>query len=308
MKLLAIDGNSIINRAFYGIRPLNAPDGTPTNAIYGFFSMTGKIAKDTNPDAIAVAFDVRQPTFRHQAYSEYKAGRHPTPPEFYVQMDLLKKLLVDFNIPVITCPGFEADDILGTLSKMCEDKQIDCIVYTGDKDSFQLVGDYTNVYLPKTTPEGPQVFVYDKARIASEFGGLEPKQMIDLKALQGDKSDNIPGVPGIGPKTAIELVSKFGSIENIYAEFDNLANDTAKINSTFGVSKGVAEKLINGKESAEFSKFLGTIKRDIPVGVTLDYLKVVPADPNIVYNDLTKLGLNRFIKDWNIVPDEPERD
>ena len=297
MKLLAVDGNSIVNRAFYGIRPLSSPSGIPTNAIYGFINMVDRLKKETQPDAIAVAFDVKQPTFRHEMYDEYKAGRHASPDELRQQIALLKDLLTDFGIAVVTCPGYEADDILGTLARKCEQENWDCVVYTGDKYSFQLVSDNVTVYWPKSGPGGTQNIVYDTAKIAEEFQGLTPEQMIDLKALQGDNSDNIPGVPGIGPKTAISLISKYGSIENIYADIDALDE-----------KDGVKNKLRAGMESAAFSKTLGTICRDAPIDVELEDLYPKEPDRAIVSEDLHALGLNRFIEQWDIDNETPDKD
>lgn len=297
MKLLAIDGNSIVNRAFYGIRPLHGPDGTPTNALYGFLTMVEKIKHEVQPDAVAVAFDVHHPTFRHEAYDAYKAGRHETPDDLRTQIRILKDMLRDFEIPVIECPGYEADDVLGTLASMCQREGHDCVLYTGDKDSFQLIDDNVQVYFPKTGPGGSQTLVYDKARIAAEFNGLTPKQLIDVKALQGDTSDNIPGVAGIGPKTAVTLISKYGSIESIYNDLENLPE-----------KDGVKEKLRVGEDSANFSKFLGTINCDAPIGVQLDDLYPGNPDPSIVYEVLDAFGLNKFIQAWNIDRDDMEID
>ncbi len=293
MKLLAIDGNSIVNRAFYGIRPLNAPDGTPTNAIYGFFSMVDRLKKELKPDAIAVAFDMHSPTFRHDMYDEYKAGRHETPDELRSQIALLKDLLRDFAIPVLECEHYEADDILGTLARQCTAEGHECFIYTGDKDSLQLVDDKVTVYLPHTKPGGTETLVYDKAKIAADFGGLTPKQLIDVKALQGDSSDNIPGVAGVGPKTAITLIAKYGSLENMY---DVIAQTPEK--------GKLQDKLMDGKDSALFSQTLGTICTNAPIDCRVSDLR--PGKPNrdIVLEDLTALGLNRFIQQWKL--DEPE--
>jgi DNA polymerase-1 len=295
MKLLAIDGNSIVNRAFFGIRPLSGPDGTPTNAIYGFLSMVDRLKNEIHPDMIAVAFDVHQPTFRHEVYDEYKAGRNPMPDELRVQIPLLKDMLRDFGIPVLECPGYEADDILGTLSRRCMESGDECYLYTGDRDSFQLISDWVYVCFPKSSPTGTQNIMYDKARIAEEFGGLSPSQLIDVKGLQGDSSDNITGVIGIGPKTAVSLIAKYGSINNIYDNLDNLPE-----------SEKLRTKLRNGKEDAFFSKMLGTICCDAPIGVCLDDLHPNRPDMNAVYDDLSSLGLNRFIQSWGIEREEVE--
>lgn len=295
MKLLAIDGNSIVNRAFYGIRPLNAPDGTPTNAIYGFLNMVDRLKHEVQPDAIAVAFDVKVPTFRHEMYDDYKAGRHATPDELRSQIALLKDLLHDFGIPVLECPGYEADDILGTLAARCMESGDECVIYTGDKDSLQLVDEWVTVYLPHTKPGGTETIVYDKAKIAADYSGLTPKQLIDVKALQGDSSDNIPGVSGIGPKMATMLIAKYGSLEKLYEAIEHVPE------------KGkLQEKLMNGKDSAFFSQTLGTICTDAPIGCTLYDLYPSTPNPNVVLEDLEALGLQKFIRDWNIEREEIE--
>ncbi|MBO7217846.1 MAG: DNA polymerase I, partial [Clostridia bacterium] len=187
MKLLAIDGNSIINRAFYGIRLLSTKDGQFTNAVYGFINILNKLKESENPDGIAVAFDVKKPTFRHEKYSEYKAGRHETPPELLVQFAPLKKWLSLMGYKVIECPGYEADDILGTIAEMCEKNGIDCAIATGDRDALQLIGDRVRVVLATTKMGGPEIVNYDKAALFEKYG-LTPEQMIDLKALMGDSS------------------------------------------------------------------------------------------------------------------------
>lgn len=293
MRLLAIDGNSIVSRAFYGIRPLNAPDGTPTNAIYGFFSMVDRLKKEVQPDAVAVAFDMHSPTFRHDMYDEYKAGRRETPNDLLIQLVLVKDLLRDFEIPVLECEHYEADDILGTLAAKCAATGDTCCIYTGDKDSLQLVNGSVTVYLPHTKPGGTETLVYDEAKIAADFGGLKPKQLIDVKALQGDSSDNIPGVPGVGPKTAISLIAKYGSLENLYDTIEHTPE------------KGkLQEKLMDGRDSAFFSQTLGTICTNAPIDCELDDLYPGEPDLGIVLEDLTGFGLNRFIQQWHI--DEPE--
>lgn len=295
MRLLAIDGNSIVNRAFYGIRPLNAPDGTPTNAIYGFLSMVDRLKTELKPDAIAVAFDLHSPTFRHDMYDEYKAGRHETPDDLRKQIPILKDLLRDFAIPVLECEHYEADDILGTLAVRCMASGDECFIYTGDKDSLQLVNSNVTVYLPHTKPGGTETLVYNEAKIAADFGGLTPRQLIDVKALQGDSSDNIPGVPGVGPKTAISLIAKYGSLENLYDTIEHTPE------------KGkLQEKLMDGRDSAFFSQTLGTICTNVPLDCEISDLRPGVPDRSIVLEDLTAFGLNRFIQQWHI--DSPEID
>ena len=253
MKLLAIDGNSIINRAFYGVRLLSTKDGKFTNAVYGFISILLKLREAENPDGIAVAFDLKKPTFRHEKYAEYKAGRHATPPELLEQFAPVKEWLRLMGYKVIECEGFEADDILGTLAEMCEQNGIDCAIATGDRDALQLIGERVRVVLATTKMGGPETMNYDKAALFEKYG-LTPSQMIELKALMGDSSDNIPGVQGVGEKTATELITKFGNIDYIYENLDSL-----------DIKPGVKAKLEADKENAYFSRWLGTICRTSPI-------------------------------------------
>ncbi len=246
MKYLIIDGNSIINRAFYGIKLLNAKDGHFTNAIFGFFNILLNLTENYSPDSVIVAFDVHHPTFRHEMYTEYKAGRKGAPPELLEQFEPLKELLKAYGCKIVECPGFEADDILGTLSVSINDND-KCYIATGDRDSLQLISDNVSVLLTTTKMGKTQTVEYDKSRLYEEYG-VTPSGMIEIKALQGDSSDNIPGVAGIGPKTAAELIKKYGTIDVIYDNID-----------TIDVTAGVRNKLITGKESAFLSRILGTI-------------------------------------------------
>lgn len=252
MKYLIIDGNSIINRAFYGIKLLNAKDGHYTNAIFGFMNILLGMDEKYNPDCIIVAFDVHQPTFRHKMYDDYKAGRKSPPPELLEQFEPLKSLLRAYGCKIIECPGFEADDILGTLS-VSVDANDHCYILTGDRDSLQLIKKNVTVLLATTKMGKTQTIEYTEELLFKEYG-ISPHGMIELKALQGDNSDNIPGVPGIGPKTAGELIKKYGSIDYIYENFDNIE-----------ATAGVKTKLLSGKESAFFSRILGTISLEAPV-------------------------------------------
>ena len=204
MKLLAIDGNSIINRAFYGIKLLSTKDGQYTNGIYGFINILNKLLDSEKPDGVAVAFDLKAPTFRHKKYAEYKAGRKGMPPELASQMPILKEWLKLAGYSTIECEGFEADDILGTLAQLCEESGNECVISTGDRDSLQLVSDKTRVLLAATKMGHPEIINYDKAALFERYG-LTPDEMIELKALMGDSSDNIPGVAGVGEKTVPTL-------------------------------------------------------------------------------------------------------
>ena len=261
MRLLVIDGNSIVNRAFYGIKLLTTKDGQFTNGIYGFMNILIRLKQECDPDRVAVAFDVHAPTFRHKMYDEYKAGRKGMPDELRSQMPILKELLTLLGYTIIEKEGYEADDILGTLSAQCkgDDK---CFVATGDRDSLQLVSDNTTVLLAATKMGKATTVVYDKSKIMEDYG-VEPKGMIEIKALMGDSSDNIPGVAGIGQKTAGDLITRFGSIDYIYDHIDEL-----------DIKKGVREKLIADKDNAYLSRTLGTINLEAPIDLNMDNYKV----------------------------------
>ena len=243
MRLLAVDGNSIVNRAFYGIRPLTTKDGQFTNAIYGFLTMLYKIKNEENPDAVAIAFDLKTPTFRHKAYAGYKATRKGMPEELASQMEPLKKLLTLLGYKLVTCEGFEADDILGTLAKACEENGNECVIATGDRDSLQLVSDKTSVHLCSNK----QDILYTPEKILETYG-VTPKELIEIKAIQGDTSDNIPGVAGIGPKGAGDLIQRYHTVEYIYDHLDELE-----------IKDGVRKKLTASKENAILSRMLGEI-------------------------------------------------
>ena len=268
MKLLILDGNSILNRAFYGVRQLTTKDGRFTNGIYGFLAILLRLKEECHPDAVAAAFDLRAPTFRHKMYDGYKAGRKPMPQELAQQMQPLKELLPTLGVTVLEMEGYEADDILGTISRWCEeDQDVRCYIATGDRDALQLVSEETSVLLASTKAGRPVTTEYTPASVLEEKG-VDPIQLIDVKALMGDSSDNIPGVPGIGEKTATELISRFHDLDSIYA-------DPEKLN----VKKGVLQKLLDGKESAYLSRELGTICRKVPLRTDLKSLLDAPSDP-----------------------------
>ena len=262
MKLLAIDGNSIINRAFYGIKLLSTKSGLYTNGIYGFMNILGKLCDMESPDGIAVAFDLKAPTFRHKEYAEYKAGRKPMPEELRGQFPLLKRLLTLMGYTCIEKEGFEADDILGTLAHICETTGNTCVIATGDRDSFQLVSDKTHVLLSATKAGRPEITEYTPETIMEKYG-VTPPQMIDIKALQGDASDNIPGVAGIGEKTAGELIRNYGSIDRIYDELD-----------TLDIRDSLRMKLAAGRDMAFLSRRLGTICRTVPIEADIESYRI----------------------------------
>ncbi len=253
LKLLVIDGNSIVNRAFYGIKLLSNKNGQYTNAITGFFNMILKLETEYKPDEVAIAFDLKAPTFRHKMYSDYKAHRKGMPEELASQMPILKELLCFLGYNCVSLEGFEADDILGTLAKACEKRGDTCYIATGDRDSLQLVTDTSTVLLLSTYMGKSTTYVMDKAAILEKYN-LTPKQLIDVKSLMGDASDNIPGVAGIGEKTALTLIQNFGSLQGVYDNIDDAS-----------IKKGAREKLINGKESANVSYELATINCAVPI-------------------------------------------
>lgn len=293
MKLLVLDGNSIINRAFYGIKLLTTKDGRYTNAIYGFMNIFYKLCDELHPDSVAFAFDLKAPTFRHKMYDEYKAGRKPMPPELAEQMPVLKDLLRALGYKIVTKEGYEADDILGTLAFSCKEGD-ECYIATGDRDSLQLVGDNVKVLLASTKMGRPETNIYDVKRIKDDYG-VTPHQLIHIKALMGDSSDNIPGVSGVGQKTAQSLISELGSIQNIY---DNI--DTIDIRET------LRNKLKNDKDSAFMSYKLGEICKSVPIET--DYSFYVPDEGDKgealsilrsleMYKLIDKIGLNTVTYD-----------
>lgn len=287
MRLLVIDGNSILNRAFYGIKLLTTKDGRYTNGIYGFMNIFHRLLEDCKPDRVAVAFDVKAPTFRHEMYTEYKAGRKGMPDELREQMPVLKELLALLGYAVVEKAGWEADDILGTLSVQMKEGDR-CFIATGDRDSLQLVSENTTVLLASTKMGRTQTVAYDSQKIMEEYG-VTPKQMIELKALQGDSSDNIPGVAGVGPKTAGELIQKYGSIDYIYENIDSLE-----------IKPKLREKLIEGKESAFLSRKLGTISLEAPIDTDMDAYVQTEGDKGAATRLLASLEMFKMIETFEL--------
>ncbi|MBC8570229.1 DNA polymerase I [Zongyangia hominis] len=288
MKLMAVDGNSVLNRAFYGIRLLSNKDGIYTNAIFGFINIILKLMDDIKPDAVAFAFDLKAPTFRHLMFDDYKANRKGMPEELAVQLPLVKELLVDLGYKIVEKEGYEADDILGTLAQRCKDDGDECVIATGDRDSLQLVGDGVTVVLAATKMGRAEYTVYGPEEVREKYG-VTPTQFIDVKALMGDASDNIPGVAGIGEKTATDLISRFGSIEYIFEHFDEIE-----------LKPGVRKKLQDAQGIAQMSKVLATIDLDAPVECGARcYVRGVPDEGAAVrllsklemYSTIQRLGL-----------------
>ena len=253
MRLLVIDGNSIANRAFFGIKLLTTKDGRYTNAIFGFLNIMLSLLKESQPDEVAVAFDLKAPTFRHKMYEGYKATRHGMPDELAQQMPVLKEILTDLGYRIVTAEGWEADDILGTLAAACAARQDDCFLATGDRDSLQLVSDTTTVLLATTALGRSKTVTMDVDAIREKYG-IEPKQLIEVKSLMGDASDNIPGVRGIGENTALSLVQNFGSLEGVYEHIDDKR-----------IKPKQREHLLECRELAQLSHTLGTIRTDAPI-------------------------------------------
>lgn len=283
MKLLAVDSNSILNRAYYGIRLLTTRNGEYTNGIFGFLNILFKILDEVRPDRVAFAFDVKAPTFRHERFEGYKAQRKGMPDELAAQLEPLKSILRMLGYPILELPGFEADDILGTLSLLCRERGDECVIATGDRDSFQLVGEGVTVRLASTRMGQSHAEVIDEAAIREKYG-VSPAQMIDVKALMGDASDNIPGVAGIGEKTALDLIRKFSSLDGVY---ENLESPEIK--------KGVREKLRLGKEMAYESRVLAEIDKKVPLPASLDDLVPGERDNDGLYRLLDRLELRTTI-------------
>ena len=292
-KLVVIDGNSILNRAFYGImssKMLQTADGTYTNAVYGFLAIMFKILEDVKPEYLAVAFDVKHPTKRHEMYKEYKGTRKGMPDELAVQMPIIKNVLKTMNIKVIELPGYEADDILGTLAKYSEKQGVDTILLTGDRDSFQLASNHITIRIPRTKAGKTEVEDFDRNKILEVYG-LEPEQLIEVKGLMGDTSDNIPGVPGVGEKTALNLIKEFANIDSIYEKLENGEN----------VAKGkLKENLEANKDLAILSRELGRIDVNAPIEKELSTLKVQEWNRKEVYEIFKELRFNKYIERFNL--------
>lgn len=290
MNILVVDGNSILNRAFYGIRPLSTKSGQPTNAIYGFLTMLEKIKSETNPDRVAIAFDLKNKTFRHQAFEGYKSNRKGMPEELAAQLEPLKTLLTLLGYTLVTCKGYEADDILGTLSLEAENQGHKCFIATGDRDSLQLVSENVTVNLATNKAN----IFYTPEKIMEDYG-VTPRQLIDIKAIQGDTSDCIPGVAGIGPKGAGDLIQRFNNLDYIYENIDNI-----------DVKDGIRKKLKESRDNAFMSRMLGEIKRDIPVDRDMDSYKVNMTDPDAAIRMMGSLELFKLIEKLDLKAERSE--
>lgn len=284
-KLFILDSNSILNRAFYGVRYLSAKDGTPTNAIYGFLNILLKLIKEQEPDYICAAFDVKAPTFRHKQYEGYKAQRKPMPEGLAAQMPLAKDVLRAMGVTILEKEGYEADDIIGTVARLCEESEISCFIATGDKDDLQLASDKTKVILTVTKSGYNETIIYDDKAVKEKYH-VTPTEFIDVKALMGDPSDNIPGVKGVGEKTAMSLIEKHHSIEYIYENIDDI-----------GLKGAMLQKMKDGREMAFMSKELATINRNTPIEFNAEECVFDGFENNgELYEILKRLELNSIIK------------
>ena len=287
-KLVLIDGNSIMNRAFYGImgsKMLTTKDGKYTNAVYGFLAILFNIIDDIKPEYIAVAFDLKGKLKRKELFEGYKANRHGMPDELAEQMPVIKDVLRAMNIDIIEKEGYEGDDILGTLAKYGEKQGLEVTILSGDRDTFQLASDNITIRIPRTKAGKTETENYNRAKVLEEYG-LEPVQLIEVKALQGDTSDNIPGVPGIGPKTAVSLIQKYHSVKELYEKIEKDEDDLK------GKQK---ENIVANKDMAELSRTLGEIDTNVPLEDTLENLKVEEWDKAKVLEIFEELRFQRYI-------------
>ena len=288
MKLLILDGNSVINRAFFGVRPLTTREGLYTHAIYGFLNILERMEKEEQPDAVCVSFDLHGPTFRHKMYDGYKATRHGMPEELAQQMPIMKDVLRAMNIPIYECQGWEADDVIGTVGRICSNNDWECVIVTGDRDSLQLIDENVHVKLVISKPGQTTATLYTNEKFQEEYG-FEPKKMVDLKALMGDSSDNIPGVAGVGPKTATELLLKFGSLDGIY---ENIQDDS--------IRPKLREKLEASKEMAYLSYDLATIRCNAPIDFEPKDAIVQPYNKQELYHLFQKLEFVKLIDKYGL--------
>ena len=297
-KLVLIDGNSILNRAFYGImgnKMLTTKEGTPTNAVYGFLAIMFKILEDIKPEYLVVAFDIKGPTKRHEMYGGYKANRKGMPDELACQMPIIKDILKAMNIDIVEKQGYEGDDILGTLSVFGEKQGLDVTILSGDRDTFQLATDKVTIRIPRTKMGKTEVEDFNRAKV-EEIYNLEPKQLIEVKGLQGDTSDNIPGVPGIGEKTALKLIQEYKNIDNLYKLLEEGQAEDVK-----GKTR---ERILENKDLALLSKELGTINVNAPIDENLEDFKVEEWDKKEVLRLFKELNFNRYIERFNLVSEE----
>ena len=295
MKLMILDGNSVINRAFFGVKPLTTREGLYTHAIYGFLNILERMEKEEQPDAICVAFDLHGPTFRHLKYDGYKATRHGMPEELAMQMPVMKDVLRAMNIPIYECQGWEADDVIGTVGRICSNSGWECVIVTGDRDSLQLIDENVHIKLVISRPGQTTATLYTEEKFREEYG-FEPKRLIDLKALMGDSSDNIPGVKGIGEKTAKNLLMKFGTLDGVYENLDDPI-----------IKPKMRENLINFKDNAYLSYDLATIVPEAPIDFEPRDAIIMPYNRPALYELFQKLEFVRLIDKYGLRGAELEK-
>ena len=288
MKLMILDGNSVINRAFFGVKPLTTKDGLFTHAIYGFLNILEKMEKEEQPDAVCVAFDLYGPTFRHLQYEGYKATRHGMPEELAMQMPVMKDVLRAMNIPIYECQGWEADDVIGTVGRICSNNDWECVIVTGDRDSLQLIDNNVHVKLVISRPGQTTATLYTEEKFRQEYG-FAPKRLIDLKALMGDSSDNIPGVAGVGPKTATELLMKFGTLNGVYENLEDAS-----------IKPKLREKLVNDRENAYLSYDLATIRCEAPIDFEPKDALIQPYNKPALYQLFQRLEFVKLIDKYGL--------
>lgn len=294
MKLMVLDGNSVINRAYYGVRALTTKDGFYTNAIYGFLNILEKLRAEETPDALCVTFDLKAPTFRHLQYDGYKATRHPMPDELAMQMPVMKEVLGAMRIPIFACEGWEADDVIGTIAKACSRAGWDCVIVTGDRDSLQLVDAHVTVKLVSSKLSQTVSVKYTPEKFQEEYG-FAPIRLIDLKALMGDSSDNIPGVAGVGPKTATQLLLDYGTLDGIYAHLDE-------------IKERLRTKLEQDREKAYMSYALATIRCEAPIAFAPENCLLQEPDKAALYELFTKLEFTRLIARYGLHAPQKQAD
>ena len=288
MKLLILDGNSVINRAYFGVKPLTTREGLYTHAIYGFLNILERMEKEEHPDAVCVSFDLHGPTFRHLKYDGYKATRHGMPEELAQQMPIMKQVLKAMNIPIYECQGWEADDVIGTVAKICSNNDWECVIVTGDRDSLQLIDENVHVKLVISRQGQTSATLYTGEKFTEEYG-FAPTKMVDLKALMGDTSDNIPGVAGVGPKTATDLLLKFGSLDGVYENLDDKS-----------IRPKLREKLEQNKDNAYLSYDLATIRCEAPIDFAPMDAVIQPYNKPELYELFVKLEFVKLIDKYGL--------
>jgi len=303
-RLVVIDSNSIIHRAFHALPPLTNKKGNLVGAIYGFLLVFLKVIRELQPDFVAATFDCPGPTFRHKKFKEYKATRPPTPPELYEQIPQIKEILKVFGVPVFEKEGFEADDIVGTISRLAPKKQIapeiETIILSGDLDILQLIDAKTKVYSLRRGVK--DTVLYDERQVKARYQGLEPEQLVDFRGLRGDPSDNIPGVTGIGEKTAINLLKDFGSLENLYKELEEKSEKAKK------TKPQIRELLAQQKEQAFLSKALAEIKKNVPINFQIRNCNWGKYEKKKILEILNNYGFKSLIKRLNEIEKQDNKE